>query len=136
MNQKFGLNSRVLEDQTSNQRGKINKKRVEDDKQKENKEITFENCHKLECDSFQSANESENHKKKEHPFNKEKQEISVKIKKKYINTNNDKLEIENVKKRILNSDKSLHSKENDIYISARMVEKNKKNLQYRNRIYE
>ena len=90
----------------------------------------------MEFDSFQSANESENHKKKEHPFNKEKQEISLKLKKKYININNDKLEIENVKKRILNSDKSLHSKENDIYISARMIEKNKKNLQYRNRINE
>ena len=101
VNQNFGLNSRVLEDQTSKQRGKINKKRVEDDKQKENKEITFENCHKLEFDSFQSANKSENHKKKEHPFNKEKQEISLKIKKKYININNDKLEIENVKKEYL-----------------------------------
>ena len=101
---------------------------MEDDKQKENEETTCEKHNKLEFDSSQSANESENQKEKEHPFNKEKQKISIKIKKKYINTNDDKVEIENVKKRILNSDKSLDSKENDIYISARLIEKNKKSF--------
>ena len=99
---------------------------MKDDKQKENEKTTFKQCNKLEFDSFQSANESENQKEKEHPFNKEKQKIS--IIKKYINTNDDKVEIENVKKRILNSNKSLDSKENEIYISPRLIEKDKKSF--------